>query len=139
MSLVTVGARVPARSLKYAAIGLNLPPTTSKQGLMRAALALFHGRTLEEAHELALPISRKQPRLAGESELIDIAGEVEADLAKIPEDIERATAIRIGLAIAQGWTAEEAKTWAMDIGRRGPRPKRDAAITTGSADPIVTT
>lgn len=124
MALVKVGARIPAHSLKYAAMGLGLSPNTSKTGLMRAALALFHGKTPEEAYELAMPPTPKPRRIMGGPEIIDIVGDVDESLAQLPSEIGKATAIRIGLAIARGWDREDAEEWAkMPRGR----PRKDRA------------
>lgn len=122
MSLVMVGARVSPKALKHAALGLDLPPTVSKMGLMRAALALFHGKSHDEAYELALPIAHQpQPLTTSDRDLIDIAGKVESELAQT-YGYERATAIRIGLAIARGWSREDAEEWARMT--RGPKSKK---------------
>jgi hypothetical protein len=127
--MVTVGTRVPAVSLRNAAIGLGLPPGTSKSAIMRAALAMFHEKNPLDYIEAPRAENKRDVRKAS-AEVIDIAGPAHAELAEMPAGVERATAIRIGLALASGWTREEAESFARMT--RGPKPNKHASGSASS-------
>lgn len=113
MGTVKVGVtRIPANSLKYAAMNLGLGPHTPKTGIVRAALALYHGMSFTEAAEMALPRTREISKLTGGDEIIDVIVDVDEELATVPANVGRATAVRIGLALANGWDMEDAQAWA---------------------------
>lgn len=120
----TVGARVPADALKHAAIGLGLSPDASKSGVIRGALALFHGldpqRFIEPPRK---PVGRGVTTTR--ANVIDVAIEAPAELAEMPPGVKRATAIRVGLAMATGWSREDAQAWAESLAR-GLYAKRNA-------------
>jgi len=128
---VIIGTRVPSSSLRSAAIGLGLSPGTSKSGILRAALALFHSLDPYAYIDPPAPVSRSGVRSASK-DVIDVAGQAPDELALMPvhqatgKTWERSTAIRVGLAMAAGWSREESEEWARGLARKaGPgRPRK---------------
>jgi hypothetical protein len=108
-----------------AAYGLGIhqgnPP---KVGLLRAALLLFKDESrIEEARALA-GASAKPAELTSTG-YAKVTGEVEQDLADTG-GVERAYAIRVGLAIAAGLPRDAAEDWAKMHVRSIGRPRKVA-------------
>lgn len=118
-----VGADIPEDSLSSAAFGLGLNlSATPRIGVVRAALALFHGQSRDAAREYAQ--SSRKSKLGSDGKDF-VAGKVPEVLADTG-DTERAFAIRVGLAMAAGLTRKQAESWArMQRGR--PRKTSQAA------------
>jgi hypothetical protein len=120
--MVTVSADIDSSAITGAAIGLGFRNgTVSRSGLVRAALALFHGGTEREAIELAATV--KNSRLGSNREKMQdwVTANVPDGLADTGE-INRALAIRIGLAMAAGYSREDAETHARNCVRSVGRP-----------------
>ena len=121
--MVRVDARVPAKSLSSAAIGLGLERSmTTRSGVVRAALALFHGKDRETAYRLAMPTHNS--RLSADKGSERVGADVEAELANTG-DAKISYAIRVGLGMAAGFTRAEAEEWAAMI-----KPGRPRKVTT---------
>jgi hypothetical protein len=118
--MITVTADVPEDSVSSAAFGLGLDIAhVSRSGVLRAALAMFHGKSKPEARELA--ISGKSARLGSDGQDL-LSGQVPEDLADVG-DIQRAHAIRIGLAMSAGMTRKQAESWSRMQIRPAGRPQ----------------
>src|SRR5260370_40886461 len=113
---LTVAATLPEDTLAIAAAGLGLDlSTTPRIGLVKAALALFHGSSREDARKLVLP-HRSRLSADGAQKVI---GQIPAELANVG-DAERACAIRVGMGMAIGLSRHEAEKWASAIQRGRP-------------------
>lgn len=121
---VTIGAHILEDSLSSAALGLGLPLTTSKGGIIRAGLAIYAGKTRDEARRYA---ASKETDLGSDGvtyttalvpeELLNEARE------RLSEDDSQAFAVRVGLAMAAGATRKQAESFAkLHPGR--PRKER---------------
>jgi hypothetical protein len=78
--MITVTADVPEDSVSSAAFGLGLDLAhISRSGVLRAALAVFHGKPKSEARELAF--SGKQSRLGSDGQDL-LSGQVPEELAR---------------------------------------------------------
>ena len=110
--MIDVGAYVAEDSLSSAAFGLGLDvANVSRSGVIRAALALFHGYDRNEAREYVQ--SKRNARLGSDG--LDWAR------AKVPEefadtgDTNLSMAIRIGLAMAAGLSRKQAENYARTV------------------------
>jgi hypothetical protein len=121
---VTVGADVPEDSLSSAAFGLGLNrEKVSRSGVIRAALALFHGNDKDTAREYATP--KNQTQLGSNGQTF-VTAQVPEDLADTG-DTPRAYAIRVGLALAAGLSRKEAENWAKMVVNKVGRPAKKLA------------
>jgi hypothetical protein len=115
--MIMVGADVPRNAVSSAAMGLGTL-NASRSGILRAALALFHGADTSRAREYAVG---KAARL--ESNDQDwLNGAVPDEFADTGE-VQRAYAIRVGLGIAAGMSREAAEDWADCTIRKPGRPQ----------------
>lgn len=112
---VRVGAVVPPHSIPIASALLGIRGA-SQAGVIRAALALFQGKTPLEAGKYAA---------SQQSNSSWVTANVPDELA--PET-DKSWAIRVGLGLAAGMERDEAEAWARM--RPGPKPK-DKNLTTG--------
>jgi hypothetical protein len=113
MTDVRVGSRVPEGWFALAGMSQSLPATTPKSGIYRMALALFQGRDINEARELAHP---RMPKSAGLSTTdtgkVDYTCGVPEELAELPEGVSPSYAIRVGMAMAMGYSRDDAERFA---------------------------
>jgi hypothetical protein len=130
----TITADVPNFGLSSALAGLkltrgvDLPVNISKSGIVRAALAVVAGKSADEIMRCATGNSSPNLESGGKSA---IGAQVPEDLlreaqARLGEDAEIAFTVRVGLAMAAGFTQEQAESWAhMTRGR--PRKQATSA------------
>lgn len=112
-----ISTTVDSSSLPLAATFLGIRGA-SRAGIVRAALALFHGHDRVTA-----------TRYAGNSKILDADSGRERVVASIPDELQvpehPAWAIRVGLGMAAGLSRSQAEIWAqMEQGR--PRTKATA-------------
>jgi hypothetical protein len=124
---VTIGAPILEDSLSSAALGLGLPLTTSKGGIIRAGLAIFAGKSRDEARRYA---ASKEANLGSEGITFTTALVPEELLSdaeqRLSDEDSRAFAVRVGLAMAAGATRKQAESFArLHAGR--PRKQASAA------------
>lgn len=118
-----ISADIPEDSLSSAAFGLGLNRSQiTRSGVIRAALALYHGNDRETAREYVTPPSQKSARLGSEGQE-QVSADVPEHLANV-EGTTRAHAIRVGLAMAAGLTRKEAENWAKMSVRSIGRPRK---------------
>jgi hypothetical protein len=104
-----VTADIPENGLSSAALGLGVPlGKVNRSGLVRAALALFHGMDRDTA--ITYLDAAKPSRLGSKGQDL-VSAYVPEELADVGET-NRAYAIRVGLALAAGATKEQAESWA---------------------------
>lgn len=121
-----ISADIPEDSLSSAAFGLGLNRSqASRSGIVRAALALYHGHDRETAREYIIPETKKNSRL-GSNGQEQVTADVPEDLATV-EGVTRAFALRVGLAMAAGLTRKEAENWAKMTVRSVGRPRKEVA------------
>jgi hypothetical protein len=123
-----IGATIPEDGLSSAAIGLGLPPHTSKGGVFRAALAVLAGMSRDEARRYAASTPGKN-ELGTDGTIYTTAlvPEELLDAARTAFGSSDNTAylVRVGLAMAAGYSRKQAENWA--VMRPGPVPKQSAA------------
>jgi hypothetical protein len=125
MMVKPVSAHVPEFGLSSAAIGLGLPVTTSKGGIIRASLAILAGKSRTEAISYVESggtnnLTMKQSRIVAEipEELL-----VQAEQA-MEGNTNKSYMVRVALAMAAGFSEEQARDYAyMERGR--PRKNRE--------------
>lgn len=127
---VTIGAHIPEDGLSSAAIALGLPPSTSKGGVIRAALAILAGKTRDEARQYAVS-SAKDHNLGSDGTIFTTALVPEELLEQaeqaIPGNSNRAFAVRVALAMSMGYGRKQAESWAkLQVGRP-PKKQTTAA------------
>lgn len=121
---VHIGARLPEDSLSSAAFGLGLDQaTTPRSGVIRAALALFHGRDRNDAKQLAKPARKSR---LGSDGTERVTARVDAELADTGE-VPLSYAIRVGLAMAAGLDRKQAENWAAMM--HPGRPSKQSTMT----------
>jgi Lsr2 len=118
---VAVSATIPQDILPGAALGLGVSlHSTPRTDLVKAALALFQGKSRDEAREL---IDSRKYQLGGDGPQYVVA--------RVPQELadtgnaERAYAIRVGLLMAGGLSRREAETWARMTRGRTPGPVKE--------------
>lgn len=114
MSQVSVWARVPEDLWAMAGIHQGLPPSTPKSGIIRMALAVFHGQRPNEARMLAQAMTGNNQSLDA-VEVPNFACKLPdelADLADTPDGMPRSMAVRIGMAMLAGYSRERAEAYA---------------------------
>lgn len=127
---VTIRAHIPEDGLSSAAIGLGLPPSTSKGGVIRAGLAILAGKSRDEARRYAT--STPDNHDLGSNGTIHTTALVPEDLLAqaenaLPNNNNTAYAVRVGLAMAMGYSRKQAESWAkLPTGRP---PKKQEATT----------
>lgn len=96
-----------------AGMGQSLPESTPKSGIFRMALALFHGYDNNTARQLAAPRTMKTAGLSTkEPGKVDYTCSIPENLATLPKGVSAAYAIRVGMAIAMGYSRDDAERFA---------------------------
>lgn len=125
---VTISADIPEDSISSAAFGLGLNLSdVSRSGVVRAALALFHGMSRDEARECVQP-KRKTPARLGSEAQDYVTAQVPDELADVG-NVQRAYAVRLGLALASGMPRKQAESWARMTMRPVGRPRKEPATS----------
>ena len=117
--MARVGTTIDPVFVPIAAATLGIR-NASTSGVIRAALALFHGQSTDEAVKHAMPENQRFKANDGPS---TVFAQVPDELAENCGD-NKSYAVRVGLGIAMGMTREQAERWAqVKIGR----PKKETA------------
>lgn len=113
-----VSATVESYSLPVAAAFLGIRGA-SRAGIVRSALALFHGHDRADAARYAYSDEKLSSAESGHERIV----------AKIPDELlvndRPSWAIRVGLGMAMGLTRAQAEKWAASSIEVG-RPRKDA-------------
>jgi hypothetical protein len=126
---VTISADIPEDSISSAAFGLGLDlANVSRSGVVRAALALFQGMSKAEARGYVQPKREKPARLGSQAQDF-VTAIVPDELANVGEGVQRAYAIRVGLALAAGMSQKQAESWARMTIRPAGRPRKDESTS----------